>query len=320
MRPRLPMTWVAGVVAAAALVAVGLRGLPAAAPRADAPVVRAAAPVAPAASATSSLAGTTPDGAARATAADTLVLDPSLIRLFDYYLTTVGERPLAAITLQVERELDGRVGPRAARQAKDLFARYVQFKQALKALRPARPVGRSVDILRAGLRSMLALRASYFSEAESQALFGPQDADAAAALARMAVEQDPSLDATQRQQRLAELDTLLPASVREAREASLAVVHLEAAAQRIRAGGGSEDDVYRMRAAATSPEAANRLAEVDREEAAWKARIAAYQAQRSAVLASPGGEAEHAAAMGALRDRLFTPDEQRRLAAYEGAG
>ena len=315
MSPRqLPMTWVAGVVGATALVVIGLQGLPVAAPRAvDA--ARAGEVPPPA---VSSLAGTTPDGGATATADDALVLDPALIRLFDYYLTTVGERPIAAIQAQVEHDLDGRLAPHAALQAKQLFARYVQFKTALKAQRPAKPTGRSVDILREGLRMMLALRASYFTDAEAQALFGPQDAEASAALARMAIEQDPALDATQRRDRLAALDARLPASVRAEREAPLAVIHLEEAAQQIRAQGGSEDDVYRMRAAATSPEAANRLADVDRDEAAWKARIASYQAQRGAVLAAPGSDADRQAALGELRNRLFTPDEQRRLAAYEG--
>src|SRR5438045_5472728 len=128
MRPRLRMTWVAGGAAAAVLAALAWPGL-SAGPRAHAPapVARAAA-VVPA-----SLADTTPDGAARATADDALVLDPSLIRLFDYWLTTVGEQPIASIRLQVEHDLDDRLGPRAARQAKDLFARYVQFKEAPKA-------------------------------------------------------------------------------------------------------------------------------------------------------------------------------------------
>ena len=314
MRPRqLPMTWVAGVVAASALVVIGLQGAPVAAPRTPAAERVADGPRAP----VSSLAGTTPDGDATATAGDELALDPALIRLFDYYLTTVGERPIAAIQAQVERDLDGRLAPHASRQAKDLFARYLQFKEALKAQRPAKAQGRSVDTLREGLRLALALRATYFSEGESQALFGPQDTEASAALARMAIEQDPSLDATQRRERLAALDARLPASERAEREAPLAVVHLEEAAQRIRAQGGSEDDVYRMRAAATSPEAANRLADVDREEAAWKARIAAYQAQRAAVLTAPGDDAGRAAAMSDLRSRLFAPEEQRRLAAYE---
>ena len=311
---RLPMSWVAGVVGATALVVIGLQGMPASSSRAVDPAP--ASDVKPLAA--TSLAGTTPDGAATAAADQSLILAPSLIRLFDYWLTTVGERPIAAIQADVERDLDGRLAPRAAHQAKDLFARYVQFKTALKAQRPARPGGRSVDMLRDGLRTMLALRATYFTDAESQALFGPQDAEASAALARMAIEQDPALTVAQRRERLAALDARLPASVRAEREAPLAVVHLEEAAQQLRAQGGSEDDVYRMRAAATSPEAANRLADLDRDEAAWKARIAAYQAQRDTALSAPGTEADRAAAMSALRNRLFTADEQRRLAAYGG--
>jgi lipase chaperone LimK len=312
-----PMTWAAGAVGAAALVVIGLQGLPAAAPRAadpaPAPMPADARPL-PA----TSLAGTTPDGAATAAPDQSLVLAPALIRLFDYWLTTVGERPIAAIRSDVEHDLDGRLGPRAARQAKDLFSRYVLFKTALKGQRPARSTGRGVDRLREGLRMMLALRATYFTDAESQALFGPQDAEASAALARMAIEQDPALGDAQRRDKLAALDARLPASARAEREAPLAVVHLEEAAQKIRAQGGSEDDVYRMRAAAASPEAANRLADLDRDEAAWKARIAAYRSQRSAALAGPGSDADRQAALGDLRNRLFTPEEQRRLTAYGG--
>jgi lipase chaperone LimK len=314
---QLPMTWAAGVVAATALVAIGLQGLPAAAPRAADPAP-AQMPADATPLAATSLAGTTPGGAATAAADQSLVLDPALVRLFDYWLTTVGERAMDSIRTQVEHDLDGRLGPVAARQAKDLFSRYVRFKTALKDQRPARPAGRSVDALREGLRMMLALRATYFSDTESQALFGPQDAEASAALARMAIEQDPALSDAQRRDKLAALDARLPASVRAEREAPLAVVHLEEAAQKIRAQGGSEDDVYRMRAAATSPEAANRLADLDRDEAAWKARIATYQAQRGSVSSTPGSDADRAAALSALRNRLFTPEEQRRLAAYEG--
>ncbi len=312
---RLPLTWAAGVVLATALVVVGVRGVPGPAAPAAAPVAASeAAPVA-----ATSLAGTTPDGAATATPDHALALDPALIRLFDYYLTTVGERPLESIRAQVEHDLDGRLGPLAAKQAKDVFARYLQFKTALKAQRPAKAAsGRSVDLLREGLRTMLALRATFFSEAESQALFAPQDAEATAALARMAVEQDPALSDAQRRDQLAALDASLPADVRAARDAPLAVIHLQEAAEKLRAQGGSEDDVYRMRAAAVSPEAANRLADLDRDEANWKARIAAYQAQRSAALSVPGSDANRQAAIAELRGRMFTPEEQRRLAAYEG--
>jgi lipase chaperone LimK len=306
---RKPGRWVAGLAAVAAV----LTGI---APRPSASVPATAAP-APAIARTS-LAGTTPDGAATASADDQLRLSPALIRLFDYWLSTTGELPLAEIRAQAERDLDGRLGPTAARQAKDLLARYFAFKSALKLQRPAQSgPGRGVDALRAGLRTMLSLRARYFSAEESQVLFGADDARATASLARMEIEQDPALDAAQRRARLAALDASLPADERAARDAPLAVIRLNDAAARLRAQGGSEDDVYRLRAAAVSPEAANRLADLDRDEAAWQARIAAYRAERARLLAAPDDEARQSS-LAALRQRLFTPEEQRRLVAYEG--
>ena len=111
MRLRRLSLWAAGGVGAMALVTIVLHGSPAAPPASDpAPMSHETRPPAD-----SSLAGTTPDGAAVATAGDVLVLDPGLIHLFDYYLTTVGERPIAAIQAQVEQDLDGRLGPRKRR-------------------------------------------------------------------------------------------------------------------------------------------------------------------------------------------------------------
>ena len=309
---RLALAGAAGAVLAATLVAAGLR-----APAAPQPASLAAAEPSP--RAVSSLAGTTPGGSARTAPDQSLVLEPGLVHLFDYWLTTVGERPLRAIRSDVERDLDARLAPRAATQAKALFGRYLQFKSALKDLHPAPPASsRSVDALRANLRAMLALRATIFSEAESQALFAPQDAEARGALARMDIEQDPALDAPQRQARLAALDAHLSPAERADRDAPLAVVRLDEATDAIRAQGGSDDDVWHARAAATSPEAANRLADLDRDEATWKARIADYRSQRSAVLSAAGSDATRQAALGDLRNRLFTPEEQRRLGAYEG--
>ena len=59
-----------------------------------------------------------------------------------------------------------------------------------------------------------------------------------------------------------------------------------------------------------------RLAELDREESQWQQRIIAYQALKAQQAGLAGG-AQDAAALQQLRDASFTPDEQRRLGAYE---
>jgi len=227
-----------------------------------------------------SLQGTRPDGAVRVAPDDSVVADTQLIELFDYYLSTVGEKSPAAVRTQIERELDRTLRPPAAAAT---------WKRRLSALR--------------------GLHARYFSQREIVAIFGREDAANADVLARMAIRDDSTASPQQKRARLAALDAGLPADVRAAREAPLKVVRVQEEAERLRAGGAGEEDVFRLHAAAFGVDAARRLSDVDREEAAWKRRIDAYLVQRRGL--------NDEAAVAALRNRMFSEDEQRRLPAYE---
>ncbi|QNA88246.1 lipase chaperone [Massilia sp. Dwa41.01b] len=276
------------------------------------PVV-AAAPVAPASAArpfVRSLEGTQTDGGALVGPGETLVANEDLVELFDYYLSALGEKNLEQVRAEIERELDRRLRPPASDSAKRLLARYLDYKHALVALEAdKRLVGGDVTAIRKRLVAMRQLRARYFSAEESGAMFGREDAEQADALARLEVRQDTRLTPEQKGERLAALDAALPPEVRAAREEPLKLAHLQESVDRLRAGGANDDEVFRMRAAALNPEAAARLAALDQEEAQWRGRIAAYLNARRGVQEGP--------ALDALRNRLFTLDEQRRLPAYE---
>jgi lipase chaperone LimK len=267
-------------------------------------IAPAAKPFAP------SLQGTRPDGAVRVAADDSVVADARLIELFDYYLSTVGEKPPDAVRAEIERELDRTLRPAAAAAAKRVLARYVAYRQALAGLQADRNVsGPDAAALKRRLAALRNLRAQYFSQREIAAIFGREDAANADALARMEIREDRSLSAQQKQARLAALDAGLPADVRAAREAPLKIVRVQEEAERLRAAGAGEEDVFRLRADAFGADAAQRLADVDRDEAAWKLRIDAYLAERRGL--------RDEAAVAALRNRMFSEDEQRRLGAYE---
>lgn len=267
-----------------------------------------------------SLEGTRPDGQLQEDPADRLVVSEELVRLFDYYLVAVGERPLDDIRREIERELDARLKPGAARDAKALLGRYLGYKEALLELeRNPRIAGASIDAMRGRLEAMQEVRARFFSEAEAQAMFGVEDALHLDAVARLEISQDRSLDDGQKRERLAALDAALPAPLREARESALQIVRLEEAAHALRSKGASEDEVYRMRAAALSPEAAARMADVDREEAEWRQRIHTYLSARKRLLdaSAPQAPADRELLLQQLRQAHFSDDEQRRLPAYE---
>jgi lipase chaperone LimK len=259
-----------------------------------------------------SMEGTRPDGDVRADPDGDLVVDAELGHLFDYYLAGLGEKDLQAIRAEIERELDRRLKPGPAAKAKRLLASYLDYKRALVGLESGMAQGTAMAAAaRARLAGMQKLRAQFFTPKEIAGLFGFSDAYDADALARIEISQDPKLSVAQRAEKLAALDQKLSPAMREEREAPTRVIRTEETVQQLRAKGATDDEVYRLRAAAFSPEGASRLAELDRDEAAWKKRIQIYLAERSQL--APGA----LAAVQQLRDKYFSPEEQRRLPAYE---
>ncbi|MDR7049971.1 lipase chaperone LimK [Duganella sp. 3397] len=259
-----------------------------------------------------SMDGTRPDGNVTVAAGDALVVDAELGHLFDYYLAGLGEKSLAAIRSQIELELDRRLAPAAAREAKRLLGAYLAYKQALTGVeRGLTPSADPLQAAQARLQAMRALRASYFTPKESAGLFGADDARDDDAVARLAVMADGKLDETQRQQKLAALDAALSPAQRLERDAPQQVSALDSAVRALRAQGGGDNEVYRLRAATFTPEAAARLGELDREEAQWQQRITAWRAQKAAL----GAGGQDPAQVQRVTDGLFSQDEQRRLGA-----
>jgi lipase chaperone LimK len=277
-------------------------------PPSAAPVALTVAPAGP--EFAPSLRGTRPDGAVQVALDDSVVVDDQLIALFDYYFSTVGEKSPAQVRAEIERELDRTLRPAAAAAARRVLARYFAYKQALAALEAGKGLaGPDAASLQRRLAALASIRARFFSKPEIAAIFGREDAANAEALARLRIREDPSLTPQQKQEGLAALDASLPPALREAREAPLKIGRMQEAAERMRAAGAGDDAIFRMRADAFGADAAGRLADVDREDGAWKRRIEAYLAQRRGVTDE--------AAVAALRNRMFNEEEQRRLAVYE---
>lgn len=244
----------------------------------------------------------------------------ALRRLFDYHLSTVGEQSVPAIAQQIHLALDQTLAPEQAAAAKRLLARYLDFKHALFALEQhwtqLPPGSQSV---RQRFDGMQALRARFFNAEEEQAMFGLEDAADQDALARLDIANNPALDAAQRSAQWATLDAAMPQALRAERDAPRAILHLEDKARALRAQGGSEDEVYRLRAQALDASAAARLAELDREDQAWRGRMDRYLAERAAVLTAlaEAPESERVAALDSLQQTQFSELERKRLAAYE---
>ncbi|MFN3616552.1 MAG: lipase secretion chaperone [Aquabacterium sp.] len=236
-----------------------------------------------------------------------LVLSPELLRRFDHYLSMVGQVPLAVIRERILADLSSTLSPSALAQATDILDRYLAFKKALTELPADHGADGSIQHVSNRIEQGRQIRLRYFSPAEIRLLFDADDAVTDYRLARVAITSDRSLSSEEQQQRLRDLNARTPAAIVEGVEAPFAHVHLQAQVDQARQQGASDQAIFALREQAAGTEAAQRLAALDREEADWRARIAQYQ---QALAQGPEAAAQ-------ARARLFSPQEQLRLAAYE---
>lgn len=164
--------------------------------------------------------GTEVDGALRADPAGHLVLDPAVRRTFDYFLLATGEMPLTSIDLLMREHIADELQEPAAGEARSLWQRYVQCRDAMAAVVPPEgPTG-----LRDRLMLVRALQEHHFNRAELSALFSEDNADDVRAAEQLEMLADESLSDEERQVHLQNwLDSLAP-DRREARDESLRAV------------------------------------------------------------------------------------------------
>lgn len=261
----------------------------------------------------SSLRGSEVDGGLAFDGAGRVVPDAGMRRLFDYYLSLIGERDPAQIRQLLQADLVQRHGAARAAEALAYFDRYVAYLQRLADARID-----ALPRLQDRFDRTVALRRDTLGEAMATAFFAEDEARARLTLQRMAIAADATLDREEKARRLAALDA--EAGYAQRQEADTAAL---AAAQDDELARSHADAAQRAEAreALWGREAAGRLAQLDAERARWDARVADYLAARSGIEADPRlSPADRARALAALRAQRFDAAEQRRIVSLEAIG
>lgn len=259
--------------------------------------------------ATSSLRGTAVDGEVRFDANGALALDVGLRRFFDYHLSLIGEWDLSKIRDLLRRTLLVRFDATRTGTVLDHFDRYTAYLQALSDS----GIAEEADPARR-LAAVRQLRRDRLGEAMAEGFFAAEDALAALTLERMRIAGDARMSAEDKREALAALDREAGYDARESAGLAEQAESLER-----RALSSAQRDAERT--ARWGADAAQRLAALDAERAAWDARVRRYAEARARIDADPRLDPQgRAQAIAALRARMFTSTEQRRIASLEAIG
>jgi lipase chaperone LimK len=261
----------------------------------------------------SSLRGAEVDGAIVFGPNGDVSVDMGLRRLFDYYLSLVGERDISQIRQLLEAHVSSRYGAEKVASVLAYFDRYTTY---LKALSDSNLGGLSDPQQR--LDNVKALRRSILGLPMALAFFGEEEALAELTLKRIAVASDQALSVAERTKRLAELDASSGYTARTDAGTASVVADQERRFDEMKL---TDRQRAREREALWGKDAAVRLEQLDRDTAQWDSRVERYLAARARIDANAGmSSAARAQAVAALRAQQFNATEQRRIASLEAIG
>lgn len=263
----------------------------------------------------SSLKGTRVDGHVVADAKGKLVIEGGIRRVFDYYLSTLGEENLAAVKARIALYLKQKLPQKAALQAWDLLNRYLRYRKAMGNIAGGRK-GNLTDLRRA-MNKRKHLRESILGQRVNQAFYGPEEAYDHYTLSRLKIERDKSLSSSEKQQRLDQLKDALPSRVKQMIKTTMAPANAAQEVKTMRRQGASQASIQAYRTRKFDAQAAKRLHSLDARRKAWKHRYKKYRTRRQAIVGAGLDPADRKRQISALRERLFSPEEQKRVQALD---
>ncbi|MES2818995.1 MAG: lipase secretion chaperone [Pseudomonadota bacterium] len=261
--------------------------------------------------------GTQVDGRFRLDAAGNLLVTEDIRRIFDYFLSTLGEEPLKTSVKRLEAYIASQLQQPAAGQALLLLEQYLSYKRELVLLERDLPQINSLDILRQREAAVHALRARLFGTDAHQAFFAQEEGYNRFSLERLAIQQDPGLDAAAKAEAVDRLRDSLPAELQDSLLPQLQA-ELRSQTALLQAQGGGPSQIRALRQQLVGAQATERLEALDSQRSSWKRRIAQYHQDKAQIEANPGlSPSDKASAISVLAAERFDERERLRLEAAQ---
>ncbi|RMF19479.1 MAG: hypothetical protein D6758_01885 [Gammaproteobacteria bacterium] len=269
-----------------------------------------------------SLQGTDIDGRLAAGPDGHLIMGIEVRDFFDYFLSTVGEKPPEEVIDEILRYADNYLPEPAATEARQTLMDYLDYKSAALELMQA-PLSAEAQAspeavqktLTESFEALRRIRRAHMSPEAVEAFFGMEEAWADYTLKRLALQSDKSLTPVQRARREAALAARLPAELRETVE-DLERQYVQQAQVRQAISNATSEAALRSELAQLNlaSEQVEQIARDYRREKSFEQAYARYRDARENVLAGVSDMAQKKSRLAQLRANFFTEPDQLTLA------
>jgi lipase chaperone LimK len=239
---------------------------------------------------------------------------------FDYCLIAEVDLGPDGVDAFVTRQIAAQAnGLPAQAQALDVWKRYRAWFAALRQQKDSGPPAQTMEPAR--LADALTRREAIAAQTLGDwrdALFADDFAHEQNDIARLKLGMNPLLSDQQRDARLSALDRDLPAAAQTARQTRQQQIVVLAHIERLQKASATPEQMRRELTPLIGAPATERLISMQHDDDAWRARYAAYAAQRKQIEASGQPQGDIAAQVRRLREQTFTaPGEASRALSFD---
>ena len=273
-----------------------------------------------------SLQGTEVDGEIIIDENKQLVVTEGLRRLFDYFLSALGEEDEAVIYARVESYIRSHTPEPAASQAMKIFDQYIAYLKAIPAiesrygnlqLQATKNGELDLNVVAQQRQDVAKLRQQHFDKTTITAFFGAEDEYDDYSIAMVKINQDKQMSDAQKEAAKQDYISRMPDNATKANIAQQANLNeLITRTEQMQAKGATAEELYNMRRELVGAPAAARLAQVDQQDAHFAQRFKQYQAQKQQLLSQNADKVQAQTQIHQIEQQLFNETERKRLAGY----
>lgn len=252
-----------------------------------------------------------------------LIADHRVRNLFEYYLTAIGEEPLDRIISRIQHDLSQQLDGEALDQANEILEGYLQYRNNMAVIKNqfVNEYGDQTYNLNVVREMKMVLRESRFgflSEEVIVGFFEQEDQYDDYMMARVELSADNALSATEKSERINQLDQHAPQWIIEASNRANLVSNVRAEEQALRANGAPEEQIHSLRVEAYGTEGAENLKMLDKQRKQWRTLVDLYRVDLNSMIASVGGSTNiDEELLDSLRSQYFEGPELVRIRAID---
>ncbi|MFT5594728.1 MAG: lipase chaperone LimK [Oceanicoccus sp.] len=252
-----------------------------------------------------------------------LIINMKVKRLFEFYLSAMGEDTLAECIERIRHNLNQQLEADALTSALQLLEGFLQYQNHIGHIKNdflARYDDQTYNLERVQemKQSVRESRSLFFSEEASLAFYQQEDEYDNYMIKKVAIRSDQNLTDEEKQSQYDLLTSESPSWISQQEHQASLINKVKAQEKTLRENGADQSSIYELRVENYGVQAAQNLAALDHQRAQWASRVSQYRLENEQILSNSSyTQAEKNQLSQDIRQQHFSGSELIRINALD---